>query len=132
MGSDICCMKNRSDLGQPIQPPQINRGFPHIDDTTIKIIKIQSAIRGYLSKNKLNILFTTTITEITKELGQKKLINDSIILQSESYLIHNKLTREGKILPFDQIKKNSRIIQNIRRNITFRFFDSSLYSNISN
>ena len=100
MGSDICCMKNRSDLGQPIQPPQINRGFPHIDDTTIKIIKIQSAIRGYLSKNKLNTLFNTTISEITKELDKKKLINDSIILQSESYLIHNKLTQEGKILPF--------------------------------
>ena len=71
MGSDICCMKNRSDLSQPIQPPQINRGFPHIDDTTIKIIKIQIAIQSYLSINKLNILFNTTISEITKKLKKK-------------------------------------------------------------
>ena len=71
MGSDICCMKNRYDLGQPIKSPQINRGFPHIDDTTIKIIKIQIAIRSYLSINKLNILFTTTISGITKKLGKK-------------------------------------------------------------
>ena len=52
MGNEICCMNKRPEIYSAKDPPRINLGFPQIDDTTIKIIKIQSAIRGYLSKNK--------------------------------------------------------------------------------
>jgi hypothetical protein len=100
MGNEICCMNKRPEIYSAKDPPQINRGFPQIDDTTIKIIKIQSAIRGYLSKNKFNSLFNSTISEITKELDKKKLINESIILESESHLMHSKLISKKKITPF--------------------------------
>jgi hypothetical protein len=89
-------MNKRPEIYSAKDPPQINRGFPQIDDTTIKIIKIQSAIRGYLSKNKFNSLFNSTISEITKELDKKKLINESIILESESHLMHSKLISKKK------------------------------------
>ena len=62
MGTEICCMKTRTDIYPIKQPPKISNGFPQVDDTTIKIIKIQSAIRGYLSKNKFNSLFNSTIS----------------------------------------------------------------------
>ena len=100
MGNDICCMNKRTEIYPINKPPQINRGFPYVDDKTIKIIRIQSAIRGYLSKNKFNSLFNSTITEITKELDKKRLINESIILESESHLLHSKLISEKKIMPF--------------------------------
>ena len=100
MGNEICCMNKKLDMNLPKQPPEMNRGFPQVDDTTIKIIRIQSAIRGYLSKNKYNSLFNKTISEITKELDKKKLINESIILESQSHLLHNKLISEKKLVPF--------------------------------
>ena len=93
-------MNKKLDMNLPKQPPEMNRGFPQVDDTTIKIIRIQSAIRGYLSKNKYNSLFNKTISEITKELDKKKLINESIILESQSHLLHNKLISEKKLVPF--------------------------------
>ena len=99
MGNEICCMNKRTEIFS-IKPPQINNGFPQVDDTTIKIIRIQSAVRGYLSKNKINSLFNKTILEITKELDKKKLINESIILESESHLLHNQLIEENKLIPF--------------------------------
>ena len=100
MGTEICCMKTRTEIYPIKQPPKISNGFPQVDDTTIKIIKIQSAIRVYLSKNKLNSLFLKTISEIKTELDKKKLINESIILESKSHKIHSKLLSENKINPF--------------------------------
>ena len=67
MGTEICCMKTRTEIYPIKQLPKISNGFPQVDDTTIKIIKIQSAIRVYLSKNKLNSLFLKTISEIKTE-----------------------------------------------------------------
>ena len=100
MGTEICCMRTEAKIYPKRKPPKISNGFPHIDDTTIKIIKIQSAIRVYLSKNKLNNLFLKTIEEIKIELDKKKLINESIILESESHKIHSRLLSENKISPF--------------------------------
>jgi len=100
MGTEICCMKSRPEIYPIKQPPEISRGFPQVDDTTIKIIRIQSAIRGFLSKNKLNKLFCTTIEEIKKELDKKKLINESIILDSESEKLYKQLIEEKKIQEF--------------------------------
>ena len=96
MGTEICCMKTRAEIYPIKLPPKISNGFPHVDDTTIKIIKIQTAIRVYLAKNKLNSVFNKTISEIKKELDKKKLINESIILESESHKIHQRLLSEKK------------------------------------
>ena len=106
MGNDICCMNKNTEINTVSHPPQINRGFPQVDDTTIKIIRIQSAIRGILAKNKFKSLFNKTISEITKELDKKKLINESIILDCQSHLLHNKLISEKKIVPFLTKLKN--------------------------
>ena len=106
MGNDICCMNKNTEINSVSHPPQINRGFPQVDDTTIKIIRIQSAIRGILAKNKFKSLFNKTISEITKELDKKKLINESIILECQSHLLHNKLISEKKIVPFLTKLKN--------------------------
>ena len=106
MGNDICCMNKNTEINPVSHPPQINRGFPQVDDTTIKIIRIQSAIRGILAKNKFKSLFNKTISEITKELDKKKLINESIILDCQSHLLHNKLISEKKIVPFLTKLKN--------------------------
>ena len=106
MGNDICCMNKNTEINPVSHPPQINRGFPQVDDTTIKIIRIQSAIRGILAKNKFKSLFNKTISEITKELDKKKLINESIILECQSHLLHNKLISEKKIVPFLTKLKN--------------------------
>ena len=99
-------MNKNTEINPVSHPPQINRGFPQVDDTTIKIIKIQSAIRGILAKNKFKSLFNKTISEITKELDKKKLINESIILDCQSHLLHNKLISEKKIVPFLTKLKN--------------------------
>ena len=106
MGNDICCMNKNTEINPVSHPPQINRGFPQVDDTTIKIIRIQSAIRGILAKNKFKSIFNKTISEITKELDKKKLINESIILDCQSHLLHNKLISEKKIVPFLTKLKN--------------------------
>ena len=106
MGNDICCMNKNTEINPVSHPPQINRGFPQVDDTTIKIIRIQSAIREILAKNKFKSLFNKTISEITKELDKKKLINESIILECQSHLLHNKLISEKKIVPFLTKLKN--------------------------
>ena len=99
-------MNKNAEINPVSHPPQINRGFPQVDDTTIKIIRIQSAIRGILAKNKFKSLFNKTISEITKELDKKKLINESIILDCQSHLLHNKLISEKKIVPFLTKLKN--------------------------
>ena len=99
-------MNKNTEINSVSHPPQINRGFPQVDDTTIKIIRIQSAIRGILAKNKFKSLFNKTISEITKELDKKKLINESIILECQSHLLHNKLISEKKIVPFLTKLKN--------------------------
>ena len=99
-------MNKNTEINSVSHPPQINRGFPQVDDTTIKIIRIQSAIRGILAKNKFKSLFNKTISEITKELDKKKLINESIILECQSHLLYNKLISEKKIVPFLTKLKN--------------------------
>ena len=113
MGNEICCMRKNSELLLSNKPCSINRDFSSLtdlDDKIIKIIKIQSAIRGYLAKSKFNYFFIATSEEISKELDKKKLINKSIILECESYIIYNKLISEKKILPFlEQIKKNEEL-----------------------
>ena len=119
MGTEICCMKTRAEIYPIKLPPKISNGFPHVDDTTIKIIKIQTAIRVYLAKNKLNSVFNKTISEIKKELDKKKLINESIILESESHKIHQRLLSEKKINPYlsklKQIPELYKIYEEISR-----------------
>ena len=83
-------MRKNSELLLSNKPCSINRDFSSLtdlDDKIIKIIKIQSAIRGYLAKSKFNYFFIATSEEISKELDKKKLINKSIILECESYII---------------------------------------------
>ena len=108
----LCCMNNRNDNFQVNKNGRIQQILPKNSDDVItdKIIKIQSCVRGFLSQNKLETLFNCTKTQISKELEQKKLINESRITSCESHLIYNKLISEKKLISFsDQLKNNQEL-----------------------
>lgn len=106
----LCCMNERKELAINNNENTIKKclyGNNNNDEETEKIIKIQSHVRGLLSQNKLNSLFTSIKEDISKELEQKKLINETRITECESYKTYFKLINEKKILPFsDQLKIN--------------------------
>lgn len=115
----LCCMNRRKENYIGNESDRIKRLLPrNKDEQTYKIIKIQSCIRGFLSQKLLDSLYNSTKTQISKELEQKKLINESRIFSCESYLIYNKLISDKKIISFSELLKNNQEL-------------NSLYSKIS-
>ena len=106
MGMTLCCMGQRDETNNNNSGNNIQTCLPlpnYNDEKIYKIIKIQSFVRGILSQNKLASLFNSVKYQITKELEQKKLINETNITECESHLIYSKLIEENKIIPFSAL-----------------------------
>ena len=98
---------NNNNHGNSIKIPTFN------DEKTYKIIKIQSFIRGILAQNKCTSLFNNSKSQISQELEQKKLINETNITECESHLIYSKLVADKKIIPFSVLLIKNQELNNL-------------------
>ena len=98
----LCCMSQRNEINNN-HGNSIKKCLPlptSNDEKTYKIIKIQSFVRGILAQNKCTSLFNNSKSQISQELEQKKLINETNITECESHLIYSKLVADNKIILF--------------------------------
>ena len=130
MGMNFCCMAERNEIINKNNDNIIKEYIPqkdNIDEKTQKIIKIQSCIRRFLFEKKLKIIIDSKQSQISNELENKKLINETNITECESYIIYSKLISENEISPYlEEIEKNQNY-NNIIKNLTKYCFTIPYY-----
>lgn len=110
MGIPLCCMSERNEIYNS-NGQNYTKKTPLIksinDEKTNKIIKIQSFIRGFISFKKFVSDYNSLKSEISKDLEKRKLMNETIITECESYLIYSEIISNKKMIPFlEQMEQN--------------------------
>ena len=121
MGMPLCCICKRNDEIIRINENQIKSIYPNKKSSNkiiLKLIKIQSHIRGFLSKIKLYAFFNSLKKEISKELDKKKLVNEANITECESHKIYLKLISKNKSVIFQEQLKNNKELNNLYSTIS--------------
>ena len=121
MGLPLCSMCKRDIDNNIANENQIKKLFPNGTFKGIiimKLIKIQSHVRGFLAKNKFSSLFQFIKDEVCKELDNKKLVNETNITECESHKIYQRLISEKKFILFSEQLKNNPELNNLYSTIS--------------
>ena len=81
----------------------------------IKIIRLQKAIRVYLSKIKLTKIIKNHFDKMLEEFEEKKLLNTEVVTKSKCEIFYQKLCDKGILKPYSNyINQNNKLLSKLK------------------